>query len=70
MDDQNTNREDVELVSVARIRTQGLRRYEGKGAWALGETTVGHVRVAICDLGHGKISHLGSSAGIDEHVVS
>ena len=70
MDDQNTNREDVELVGVARIRTQGLRGHEGKRAWALGETTAGHARVAVCDLGHAKVGHLGSSAGIDEHIVA
>ena len=67
MDDQNVNRDDVELVGVARLRTQGLRGHEGEGSWALGETTAGHARVAVCHLGHG---HLGSSAGIDEHIVT
>ena len=70
MDDQNSSREDVELVSVARLRLQGLRGHEGKGAGALGETTAGHSRVVVYDLGHAKVSHLGLSAGIDEHVVT
>ena len=70
MDDQNANQEDVELVGVASLRTQGLRGHEGEGAWALGETTAGHARVAICDLGHAKVGHLGSSAGINEHIIA
>ena len=70
MDDQNSSREDVKLVGVARLRTQGLGGHEGKGAWALRETTAGHARVAVCNFGHAKVGHLGLSAGIDEHVVT
>ena len=70
MDDQNSSREDVELVGVARLRTQGLRGHEGKSAWALHETIAGHARVAVCDLGHAKVGHLGLSASINEHVVT
>ena len=70
MDDQNPNRERVELVGIARFGTQSLWRHEHWCAWALGDLTAGHARVGFHHLGHAKVGHLGLATSIEKNVVA
>ena len=70
MDDQNTSRERVELVRVARFLTQSLWRHEHWSAWALGHLTAGHARVGFHHLGHAEVSHLDLATSIQQNVVA
>ena len=69
LNDQNTQREDVKLVGVARLGTQGLGRHESRSARALGDLTASHAWVGLHHLGHAKVGHLGLDASSSQENV-
>ena len=69
LNDQNTQREDVQLVRVAGLGTQGLGRHESRSARALGDLTASHAWVGLHHLGHAKVGYLGLDASSSQENV-